>query len=118
MICKTLDTDPKMKGLRWEASSMLSFKLAGWGFYVEWSPNGWHYFWDGDERPRLFYPTREAAMRAGVADLVGAIDHACEEEKPTIGPRTLEELKAELANVRAKIVVLKLLDKAAAGRKR
>ena len=90
---------------------MRCFKLRGWGFYVEWSPNGWRYFWDGDERPRVFYPTRDAAMRAGVEDLVTSLDHAYEEEKPRAGPRTIEQLKAELADVRAKIAVLKLLQK-------
>ena len=112
MICKLLEADPKMKGLQWEANSMVSFKLVGWGFYVEWSPWGWCYFWDGDGRQRVFYPTRDAAMRAGVEDLVTAINHAYEEEEPRSEPRTLEELKAELIKVRAKQAVLQLLQKA------
>jgi hypothetical protein len=105
MICKL--------GVQWEADGLRRFKLLGWEFYVEGSPEGWRYWWEGDEgRRRVVYPTREAAMRVGLTDLIEAIDYAYEDEEPKKGPRSIVELKAELAKVNAKLAVHYLVQKA------
>ena len=100
-------------GVQWETEGLRSFKLLGWEFYVEGSPEGWRYCWEGDNRRPVFFATREAAMRAGLTDLIKAIDYAFEdEEPPKRGPRSVQELRAELAKIKAKLAVHYLVKKA------
>ena len=102
MICKL--------GVQWEAQSMRSFKLLGWEFYVEGSPEGWRYRWEGDEgRRRTVYRTRDAAMQAGLEDLLAVIN---DEEPPKSGPMSIAEMQAELARLKARIAALYLIKKA------